>query len=274
MIDRLGAAWNWTGWATGLSAGLLILYAILLRFRFRPRSILFLLGVVLIWLALGSPLAVLADHYLFTAHVVQNLILLMAAPELLLLGTPTLPAPARNGLVRIPIASAVLGWIAGMGVLAVWHIPALFNTALQSESVHVAQQLSLLAAGLLFWWPVLSPWKRQRMPPVPWSAIYLLAGCIGVSFVSLAVTFTRFGAYQSYLIPKDTLGILPLVRDTWRLTFETDQETAGMFLWIGGCMVYAVTTMGLFVAWYNSSEMREEFTSKQAPVSTSAPQDR
>lgn len=265
MIHALATAWIWNGLAASVCAAMLILYAAVLRFRFSARSILFVLGLVFIFLALASPLAVLADQYLLTAHVLQNLILLLIAPGLLVLGARDLLPPPSNrerysDTPSILVRQAALGWLPGMATLALWQIPALFNAALQNPLLRITQQVMLLAAGGLFWWPVLGPRKSQRLPPVPWSAVYLFAACVVVSLLGLTLTYTSVGAYRSYFNPRDSLGILPLIRDTWRFSLETDQETGGILMWAGGCMILASTVMGLFVVWYNSPEVRDEFS--------------
>lgn len=269
MSHTLASAWNWYGWAAVSCLSLLILYAVVLRFRFSARSILVVLGLLFAFVALASPLAVLADQYLFTAHVLQNLILLMIVPGLLMLGLADFVPPASlrepySNKPSVLVRMGALGWVPSMIVLVAWYIPALFYGAQRNPAVRVGQQLTFLAAGMLFWWPVLTPLKRLRMPPVPWSAVYLFAACVVFSLLGLSLTYTSLGAYRTYFNPKDTLGILPLIRDTWALSLETDQETGGMLMWAGGCLICASTVMGLFVVWYNSREVREEFSRKGA----------
>ena len=268
MNHSLASAWNWHGWAAATCAGLLILNAVALRFRFRAKSILFVLGLGFLFLALASPLGVLAGEYLLTAHVLQSLILLLVAPALLVLGmADLLRASPGDHYQTAPSAlapRAVRSWIPAMAVLALWHTPALFNLALRNQALQIAQQLSFLVAGSFFWWPVLTPRKSQRLPPVPWSAVYLFAACVVCSLLGLSLTYTSMGAYRAYFNPKDTLGILSLIRDTWHFPFETDQETGGMLMWAGGCLILASAVMGLFILWFNSREVRDEFSVRPA----------
>jgi putative membrane protein len=139
----------------------------------------FLLGIISIWIALGSPLAAF-DEQLLTVHMIQHLLLMTIAPPLILLGAPVMPM--LHGLPRRFVQS-VLGpvlrwrplqaaghflarpavcWVAAAAVLIGWHVPAAFTLALQSELWHVAEHSSFLTAGFLFWWPVVQPWPSAN----------------------------------------------------------------------------------------------------------------
>ena len=244
---------------------LLLVYTVGVRFRFSKRSILFLLGVVLVFLALASPLNVLARTYLFTAHAIQDLILLQMAPALLVLGIPEAVGDRvvkRAAVIAQILKSPVAGWIAGVGAMIAWHVPSLFNAALMDPRTAAVEHVTFLVAGAWFWWPVIGPRKSDRLIAVPWSALYLIAACVPCSLLGIALSFTHVGEYRPYFNPQDTLGILALIRETWALSPEVDQQTGGIFLWVGGCMIYTSAVMGLFVAWYNSPEVRNEFEPK------------
>jgi cytochrome c oxidase assembly factor CtaG len=253
------SAWNWSLWPSTVAVALLAVYAIVARLRFRPRSILYFLGILVVLIALASPLHILADQYLFTARELQALLLFLVAPALLVLGLPASPSLTSG---KTPVNLALAAWTAGMFTLALWQIPRLFDASLQNQSLRILEQASLLVTGAIFWWPVLGPRKSQRLPPVPWASVYLFAACVVCSLIGLLLTYTPAGAHRAYLNPSDTLGILPLIRDRWHFSPETDQETGGLLIWAGGCMVCAVCVMGLFLVWYNSPEVRNEFSSK------------
>jgi cytochrome c oxidase assembly factor CtaG len=249
----------------GISAALLVIYLAAARFRFRARAILYLLGISLLLIAVASPLAILADQYLFIARVLQSLLLFLIVPALLVLGLPASPDQQTG---PTPVKLATITWIFGMATLAAWHVPKWFDASRHNQSLQVFEQASLLIAGVVFWWPVLGPRKDQRLPPVPWAAVYLFAACVVFSLLGLSLTYTSAGVHLDYFNPRDTLGILPLIRDTWHFSPETDQETGGLLIWAGGCMVCAVCVMGLFLVWYDSSEVRNEFSSKPTPASS------
>src|SRR5215469_6590044 len=138
------------------------------------RAFSFLLGLLLIWVALASPIAAL-DHELLTVHMLQHLLLMTLAPPLIWLGAPG--GPLSHALPRrlverliVPLrqsrAGTALGnllgrprfaWLAGCAALVGWHIPSIFLVGMLSAPWHLLEHLSFLATGLLFWWPVVQP---------------------------------------------------------------------------------------------------------------------
>ena len=93
-------------------------------------------------LALISPLDVLADDYLFSAHMLQHMLLVLAVPPLLILG---LPRELRESIVRIPalgtieraLRNPLIAWTLGMAALWIWHMPRLYDATLASEATHL-----------------------------------------------------------------------------------------------------------------------------------------
>ena len=122
----------------------------------------FFTALALLFLTLNGPLHDLSDYYLFSAHMVQHLILTLVVPPLMILGTPgwmLRPLLRRRGGFRV--ARAVTGVAACFAlfnlVLAFWHLPPMYNLALAHHSVHILQHLMFIAASVLMWWPLTSP---------------------------------------------------------------------------------------------------------------------
>ncbi len=153
----------------------------------------FLFGMSLVWAALGSPLAAY-DHDLLTVHMIQHLLLMTFAPALILLGEPLLgfwhglPRFGKSlawALVSTPIVATVwsrelsrpaLCWSVSALTLVGWHVPALFTLGMHSEVWHCLEQASFLAAGFLFWWPVIQPWPSVSTGP-QWSTLIIPFSC-------------------------------------------------------------------------------------------------
>jgi cytochrome c oxidase assembly factor CtaG len=145
--------------------------------------------------ALVSPLDRLA-HERFSAHMVQHLILLTLAAPLALLGNPfpvmvwALPARARvmlrplfarHGVLRPwlrTLTGMPIAWVIFAGTIWLWHLPALYDRAVDDEVVHALEHAALLGAALVFWWPLLQPAPHVRGKPHPGAAIVyvVLAG--------------------------------------------------------------------------------------------------
>jgi putative membrane protein len=217
----------------------LLAIGVLVFTRGRQRSIWhFLSGVLVLLLDLVSPLDVLGDQYLFSAHVVQHLVLAMAVPPLLIAGLPAL---------RLPEVNAPVAWLLGVGAMVSWHIPLLFNAALANDGLHIVQHLSFLVTGTIFWWTL------RRLPPLT-AISYLFGACLACSVLGAALTFARPGLYPAYLNPEDRLGLLPLIREGWGLDPKTDQQLGGLLMWVPGCFVYLSAILMTVVRWYGMKE--------------------
>jgi putative membrane protein len=230
-------------------------YGWAVSWRFRLRALLWLLGVVLIFVALCSPLDELADTYLFSVHMAKHILFVLVVPALLLMALPA--GPVRRALrqskirsVEVLLRNPPVAWAAGIGVMLFWHIPALFNVALANEPLHIIEHLSLLAGGTIYWWPVLSPVPESRMRPVPQAAAYLFTSCLACTAIGIAITFASSLLYPAYAHPEDVSGILPVIRERWGISAAMDQQIGGLLMWVPGCTVYLTAIMAMFARWY------------------------
>jgi cytochrome c oxidase assembly factor CtaG len=203
------------------------------------------LGLLAVFVALESPLDAVAEEHLVSAHMLQHGLLMSVAPPLLLLGLyPRLVVPFTRPilkpLLRNPHAHAALRafsapalalglWLA---VLYAWHLPTLYQSALRNESVHVAQHLFFVNAGLAFWLPVIEPVPAlARMRPLA-KLGYLAVGQAGTALLAAALLWgpDLYPFYGSL----DTL---------WGLSREADQRLAGLVMMVVDMLV-ALTLAG------------------------------
>ena len=273
MTTQLLTAWHPKPEALAGCAALLVGYAALARRRGRPlpawRAVAFASGVAVLLLSLVSPLDTLAHEYLFSAHMAQHLLLTLVVPPLLLLGlpnaergtrsaeqgrialrpgmSPTRPVP-RSAL-RVP-RSAFVSWFLATGVMWAWHLPVLYNAALASDAVHVAQHGLFLATALLFWWPVFGPAGARAALPAWGAALYLFLAMAAGSILGIILAFAPPGLYPLYLAPPDSHGLLALVRDGWGLTPEDDQQLGGFLMWIPGGIAYSLAMFAVLARWF------------------------
>src|SRR5258708_128290 len=118
----------------------------------------FVIAAATFLLALASPLAVLASRYSFSAHMLQHLLLLLIVPLCAISAWPSSATAAADNVAQPPpLGTAAVGWLAGVGAMWFWHVPALCTAAMQSSWVFAIQSCSLIAAGAAFWWPVFRP---------------------------------------------------------------------------------------------------------------------
>jgi putative membrane protein len=206
----------------------------------------FLLGLVLVWMAWGSPLAAY-DHSLLTVHMIKHLLLMTVAPALILLGEPVrvfwigMPLSARRSLRRVLRRSPLrrfarmvtrpeLCWTLSALTLVVWHIPALFTLGLRSATWHTLEQAMFFGAGLLFWWPVIQPWPSASTVP-RWSLLlYLFLATLPCDILSGFLVFSDRVAYPVYFSTPRLLGFSVL----------EDQQCAAALMWTCVTLVYLV----------------------------------
>src|SRR2546430_462376 len=143
--------WAWNSVVLVISAVALVGY--FLAFGRRGRPLYFAAALVVFLFAFISPFSALANGYLFSAHMVQHILLVLIVPALLLRSLP------RSFSLRPPVTSLthpVIGWIAGVGAMWLWHAPALCNAAATSGTVSAIQTTSLLLLGTVLWWQLLA----------------------------------------------------------------------------------------------------------------------
>jgi len=211
------------------------------------RALSFLLGLFLIWVAVGSALAAF-DEEMLTVHMIQHLLLMTIAPPLMLVGAPVMPL--LHGLPRQFVQSTIgpwlrrpavqwigdtlsepaLGWLAAAGALVGWHVPGAFTLALHSEGWHVVEHATFLAAGFLFWWPVVQPWPSVPVWP-RWTMLpYLFSATLPCDMLSAFLAFCDRVVYPAYLSTSRPFGISAL----------EDQQCAGALMWTCVTFVYLV----------------------------------
>lgn len=214
-------------------------------FRLERRAGWFFGGVILLPLTLLSPLNTLADGYLFSAHMAQHILLLLIVPAMLLLGLPTVPRLRWRGL-RNPVT----GWLAGVGAMWFWHIPAMCNAAVESAAIHALQTVSLLLLGGLFWLRILTPDEAERLSP-PVGVAYLGSACITCSVLGIIITLSPVAVCSIYTMPPPShAALLRILRADWGLTPERDQQIGGLLMWVPMCLLYLWGICGQIARWF------------------------
>ncbi|HUG38420.1 MAG TPA: cytochrome c oxidase assembly protein [Candidatus Limnocylindrales bacterium] len=212
-----------------------------------PRVIAFFAGLGVMFASLTGPLHDLSDYYLFSAHMVQHLLLAFAVPPLLLGGTPrwladallTSVPPALRRLARILTRPS--GAFAAFNlVLVAWHLPPLYNLAMVQHPVHIVQHLMILVVSVLLWWPVLSPSRLLPRAPYPVQLLYLFVVGLPMVVVSIFITMAEAVLYPYYAAAPRVFA---------HLTPHADQHLGGLIMWIPGGMVFLVANAVVFYRW-------------------------
>jgi putative membrane protein len=224
----------------------------------------FLLGLSLIWVALGSPLAAFDEEFL-TIHMIQHLLLMTIAPPLILLGAPVMPLlhglpgrfvqtvlgpvfrwPAAQHVGRLCSQPAVC-WLAASATLVGWHIPAAFTLGLELEVWHILEHACFLGSGFLFWWPVVQPWPSIATWP-RWSILlYLFLATLPCDILSGFLVFCDRVVYPTYLSAPRPFAISAL----------EDQQCAAALMWTCVTIVYLVPAAILTIQLLTERSARE-----------------
>jgi cytochrome c oxidase assembly factor CtaG len=219
------------------------------------RLISYLFGLLVIGLALMSPIALLSQQ-LFLMHMTQHLLLIMIGPPLLLVTNPMpfilwgLPASWRlkvgGGIGRLlhrhsPVrrhlqmaTSPGIVWLAWVIMVFGWHDPTLYNAALQYGWVHNIEHLSFFTAGLLFWWRVTGAGPRIHKQASLLGRIAFVIGAIPPNMLTgVVLAFASEPIYTYYLaVPR-----------LWNLSVMADQQIGGVIMWVPGSMMYIIAAL-------------------------------
>lgn len=225
------------------------------------RAISFVLGLLTLWVALASPLDTFSS-FLITTHMLQHMLLMMAAPPLILLGAPLIPlvrglpvfaarefaGPFLKWPAAVRVGNALTNlWFALvlMGVVPfAWHTPRLYELALASSSWHEFEHACFFLASLIFWWPVVQPWpSRARFPR--WAVVpYLLIADLENTALSAILVFSDHVLYPSYAAMPRLFGFSAL----------HDQAASGAIMWVMGSMAFLVPAVVIAVQCLSSGK--------------------
>jgi putative membrane protein len=248
---------------------LLGIYFYAIHFKFSAKALSYTLGVLVIFLALTSPIDPLSDHYLFSAHMLQHMMLGTIAPPLLIAG---LPASFVQSWLRFPFIARVerilgyapLALIAGIGTIWLWHLPYLYNLALENETVHTFEHFLFMVTGTMLWWPVLKPIPEGRLAPMAAIIYMAIAATLGM-ILGIIFTIADTPFYSFYSNPEDELGALKLIREQWKLTQLDDQKLGGAIMWEPMGAIFLWAMMSAMVDWFKQSKNDAFHESERRP---------
>jgi len=221
-------------------------------------------GCAVLAIALSPPLGEWSERWL-AAHMVQHELLMVVAAPLIALGAPlvgmlwAMPLRLRHAIVaivqRTPLpaiwqtttAPAVAFMLYGLA-LWIWHIPAIYDAALEHEAVHVVQHLCFFGSAALFWWGIVH--GRQGRLGYGAAVVYLFVTAVHGGVLGALLTISPRVWYTPYLAhhPK---GLTPL----------EDQQLAGLLMWIPAGLAFVAGALFLFAGWLRQSDRVSRFQS-------------
>lgn len=221
------------------------------------QSILFYLGLIVTYLAVGSPLDQLGEQFLFSAHMTQHMLLIYCSSTLFIYGTPAwlvdwLLEPSIVCKPMRVLTHPACGGLLFTFVYTVWHVPTLYEAALQDKRIHILEHWTMFSLGLIMLWPYLTnstliPRKNYGIRMV---AIFLLM--VGQLPVFAFLTFAGEPIYPTYAWAPRIIDLDPL----------NDQILGGIIMKVVN-MGFSLTILGItFYHWAKSEESDDPSTNQ------------
>jgi putative membrane protein len=259
----LWSAWNWdpvillslilSAWGYAQGQRKLRRRAGLRRSALDWRAVSFAAGLITLFLALISPLDALSTA-LFSAHMLQHILLIVIASPLLALSVGVspgsflfvLPSPVTRKLGQWwqrsrwlkpawrALTQPMVTWGLNVLVLWAWHVPRLYQAALQNETLHMLEHLSFVGVSLLFWWRILRSGEHLRRGDLGILALFTMA--LQGGLLGALITFAPTPWYEVYASTTQPWGLSPLA----------DQQLAGGIMWIPAGTMYTLAALILF----------------------------
>jgi putative membrane protein len=218
------------------------------------RSWFFASGLVVIFVALQSPLDA-AVSTSFSAHMVQHLLLTMVAAPLLVLGAPVTLAllsssrPTRKRLLSLlrsrpvrVVSNPAVAWSLFIAVLWATHLTSLYEMSLENAGVHALEHLAYLVAALLFWLPVVGIEPSPSGLSHPARILYLFLAMPPMAFLGLALVSANHVLYPAYAVAEGLRRAL------------SDQAAAGAIMWTGTMFLIVPALALVLLDWMRADE--------------------
>jgi len=219
----------------------------------RSQVWLFALGVLALFVAGGTPLHNLSEQYWLSAHMVQHLVFTLAAPPLLIAGTPAwlwtwlfkrpVVFPAMRVLTQPVVAFSIFN-----GMVLLTHLPPTVDLALHNALFHFSVHAALVLSAMLMWWPILSPMPELPRLSPPLQLGYLFVQSILPAVMASFITFADRPVYTFYANAPRLFGVSPI----------QDQQVAGGLMKLIGSLVLWSFMAAVFFKWYGREEAAEK----------------
>ena len=244
---------NWWRWSIhpSTAVGIAALAAIYLwatkvlrqRTTVAQRSFFFA-GLLVMFGSLNGPIHDLSDDYLFSAHMVQHLLLTLAVPPLLLAGVPgwmLRPLLTRRGVAPVArfFTRAPIAFVTFNLVIAVWHLPPFYNAAMANHNLHILEHLMFMVAAVLMWWPLLSQLPEFPRLAYPGQMLYSFLMSIPMSIVAIYIAMSDHVLYPAYSAAPRILPLSPL----------EDQLLGALIMWIPDGLIFYIIMTVVFFKW-------------------------
>ena len=217
------------------------------------------------WLALMVSVTPPIDSWAlvrFSAHMFQHELMMLVGAPLVTVGRPIpvwLAALSKSASARAAallqssttraawngVTSPIAAWTLHGAAIWVWHLPVLYDAAVQNEAIHLVQHMMFVGTAVVFWYGML--YGRYGRAGYGAAVFYVFTTAVHTGILGAIVTFARTPLYSVYLAPAASHGINAL----------GDQQVAGLVMWIPAGLVLTTLGIALFAAWLGEAERRE-----------------
>lgn len=210
-------------------------------------------GMLALLLALESPIDDLGESYLFAAHMLQHVLLGDIAPALLLLSLSRVilrPVTKRLMFLEKALGRLASPWT-GIGIwlclMYLWHVPPMYDAALNHPVIHLIEHTAFFSAGLMVWWPIVQPIPmRHRLTGLA-TVAYIATAKIGLAALGLYLTWSSHVLYTYYEhVPR-----------VWGLTAIGDQNAGGAIMMVEQSITFVIALVFLFSKMLTDTEEAE-----------------
>jgi putative membrane protein len=231
--------------------GIAVFHFISNGFRLTHKSSRILIALILFILVTISPLNYLSKSYLFSAHMVQHIVLLLIIPPLLLTGTDEsfLENLLRKKFFRKAgdfFSYPLIAWISGVGCMYIMHLPGM---SMNMSDLYANIQIIILPLiGIVFIWPVFTPVDFGKLEPLQ-SALYLFLACVGCTVLGIIIAFSPDKMFASGMQSANP-DLIRMIRSDWGISDTTDQLLGGLIMWVPACIIYLTNIMIVLFMWF------------------------
>jgi putative membrane protein len=229
-------------------------------------SAAFVGGLLVVLIALESPIDTWSDQ-LFWVHMLQHELLTLVAAPLLLLGAPLMPlwravplagrrtslgwALKQGWVIRLGdrlarfLGRPLIAWLLFVLVFNLWHVPALYDLALEHQPIHILEHLLFLGTALLFWAQIIPSRPLRRGLSYLRQALYLGSAAVEMNLIAATFMYSTGPIYPYYAA---------LARPAGTISVVVDQHFAGAVMDVPGTILLFVAICGLLALWLREDE--------------------
>jgi cytochrome c oxidase assembly factor CtaG/cytochrome c2 len=203
----------------------------------------------------------------FSAHMAQHELLMLVGAPLMVAGRPVVPWLWALGGARFAAAAVlqnrgtasiwqwatlpVTAWVLHAAAIWIWHAPMFYEAAVRHEALHAVQHATFVGTAVLFWWGLL--YGRYGRAAYGAAVLYVFTTAIHTGALGALFTFAALPMYPLYVERAAALGIDAV----------TDQQLAGLYMWVPAGVVLTVFGLALFMAWLAESDRSQRAQRKQ-----------